>query len=89
MTTLKIHLLCRLLFLYIINIHVYVFRFFPTVETYQNHIQLHQANSIISQKLPFAESAISKTAERPREIKREEQFYENVKSLTCPTCGKV
>ncbi|XP_050446343.1 zinc finger protein 836-like [Cataglyphis hispanica] len=64
-------------------------RFFPTVETYQNHIQLHQANSLISQKLPFAESAISKTAERPREIKREEQFYENVKSLTCPTCGKV
>lgn len=78
------------LFLYIINIYVSVFRFFPTVGSYQNHIQLHiQPNSIIQQKLPFAESAISKVAERPKEVKKEEQFYENVKSLTCPTCGKV
>lgn len=64
-------------------------RFFPTVKSYQNHIQLHthnQANSII-QKLPVAESV--KVTERPKESKREEQFYENVKSLTCPTCGKV
>ncbi|XP_029173642.1 zinc finger protein 569-like isoform X2 [Nylanderia fulva] len=65
-------------------------RFFPTVKSYQNHILLHthnQANSIIQQKLPVVEPA--KIAERPKEIKREEQFYENVKSLMCPTCGKV
>ncbi|XP_012226103.2 PR domain zinc finger protein 5-like [Linepithema humile] len=66
-------------------------RFFPTVETYQKHIQLHQINenSVVPQKLPSAEFLISKIAERPREIKKEEHFYESGRSLTCPTCGKV
>jgi len=88
--TLNIYLLCKL-FSFILYI-IYLFRFFPTVGTYQNHIQLHQANSITPQKLLFTESTmskISKMTERSREVKREEHFYENVKSLTCPTCGKV
>lgn len=87
--TLKIYLLCKLFFFIL---YIFVFRFFPTVETYQNHIQLHQANSVTPQKLLFTESTmskISKIAERSREVKREEHFFENVKSLTCPTCGKV
>ncbi|XP_024893789.1 zinc finger protein 85-like [Temnothorax curvispinosus] len=63
-------------------------RFFPTVESYQSHVQLHQTNSIVTQKLPSSESIVTKIAERPREIKRDDQYYENVKSLRCPTCGK-
>lgn len=55
--------------------HVFVFRFFPTIESYQSHVQLHQTGS-----------TGTKIA---REITREEQYYENVKSLMCPTCGKV
>ncbi|KAL0121760.1 hypothetical protein PUN28_006908 [Cardiocondyla obscurior] len=64
-------------------------RFFPTIESYQNHIQLHQKSSLTSQKLPPSESAVTKITERTREVKREEQYYENVKSLVCPTCGKI
>ncbi|KYM98152.1 hypothetical protein ALC62_11143 [Cyphomyrmex costatus] len=64
-------------------------RFFPTVESYKKHTQLHQTNSAISQKLPSSELMVAKIPERIREIKRDEQYYENVKSLTCPTCGKI
>lgn len=71
-----------------------VFRFFPTVESYQSHIQLHQTSLIVSQT-PSSESIhntpeiVTKIAERSREIKRDEQYYENMKALKCPTCGKV
>ncbi|KAG5307757.1 ZN845 protein, partial [Pseudoatta argentina] len=62
-------------------------RFFPTVESYQKHVQLHQTNSAISQKLPSSEFMITKIPERIREIKRDEQCCE--RSLKCPTCGKI
>ncbi|XP_012531158.1 zinc finger protein 271 [Monomorium pharaonis] len=63
-------------------------RFFPTIESYQQHIQLHQTS--LTQKLPSSESVVAKIAERPRElVKRDEQFYENAKLLECPTCGKI
>ena len=65
----------------------FVFRFFPTVESYQKHVQLHQTNSAMSQKLPSSEFMITKIPERIREIKRDEQYCE--RSLKCPTCGKV
>ncbi|XP_011859864.1 PREDICTED: zinc finger protein 184-like [Vollenhovia emeryi] len=64
-------------------------RFFRTVESYQGHVQLHQTRWIVSPKLPSSEPTVAKIAERPREIKRDEQYYENVRSLMCPTCGKI
>jgi len=81
--------------LMIIDIFTYTyisaFRFFLNLETYQNHIQLHQINCNLSivEKLASTESIVStlKIMERPKESKRGEQ--ENVKSLTCSTCGKV
>lgn len=66
-----------------------VFRFFPTIESYLSHVQLHQTSCRVPQKLPPSELTVTKIAERSREIKRDEQYYENVKSLMCPTCGKV
>jgi len=66
---------------------IFVFRFFPTVESYQKHVQLHQTNSVMSQKLPSSEFMVTKIPERIREIKRDEQYCE--RSLKCPTCGKV
>lgn len=38
------------------------------------------------QKVPSAEFLI---ADRQKDVKKEEHFYENVRSLMCPTCGKV
>lgn len=65
-------------------------RFFPKLESYQKHVQLHQAYSAVMPKLSKSlESLMAKTDERTREIKRDEQYYDNVKLLTCPTCGKV
>jgi len=72
--------------------YISVVRFFLTLETYQNHIQLHQINCNLNtvEKLASMESIVStlKIMERPKENKRE-QAHENVKSLTCSTCGKV
>lgn len=72
------------------------FRFFPTLKSYQDHVQLHQTNcnSIVAvspEKLAPMEPLFStlKIMERPKETKRGEQFHENAKSLTCPVCGKV
>lgn len=64
-------------------------RFFPTVESYQRHIQLHQTSLTMLPKLPSSESIVTKITDRPREIRRDEQFYENTKFLECPTCGKI
>ncbi|EZA60516.1 hypothetical protein DMN91_009963 [Ooceraea biroi] len=68
-------------------------RSFPTLKAYQEHVQLHQTNcnSIVTEKLTSTESVFSvlKIMERSKEGKRGEQFHENVKSLTCPICGKV
>ncbi|KAG7202177.1 hypothetical protein KM043_015857 [Ampulex compressa] len=68
-------------------------RFFPTIDMYQNHIQLHQfGNYTPSNTLPQVIEPITispaRMDESPREMKRE-HFLENTKSLTCPTCGKV
>ncbi|KAL6267694.1 hypothetical protein P5V15_000766 [Pogonomyrmex californicus] len=65
-------------------------RSFPTEESYQKHILLHQTNATMSEKLSVLESTITKTMERSREIKGDEQYYENIKyPLVCPTCGKI
>jgi len=76
-----------------IYIYIHVFRFFLSLETYQNHIQLHQINCNLSivERLASTESIVStlKIIERPKESKKGEQVHENIKSLTCSTCGKV
>ncbi|XP_053971385.1 zinc finger protein 567-like [Hylaeus volcanicus] len=67
-------------------------RFFPNVEDYENHTQLHEDSNNTSMKATPATDqqsvALSKIEEPPKEVKRE-HFVEATKSLTCPTCGKV
>lgn len=67
-------------------------RFFPSVEAYQNHTQLHEVSNYTSVKAPQSTDqqsvTILKTEEPTKEVKRE-HFVEATKSLTCPTCGKV
>lgn len=63
------------------------FRFFPTIESYQNHVQLHETNNLMP--LVVKATVPKKIIQRPRNGKKEEQFFESVKSLHCPTCGKV
>lgn len=70
------------------------FRFFPNARDYQNHMRLHQTNDnavILPQRPISAEPTLPmvKVPERTGEVKRIEPFYENAKSLKCPTCGKV
>lgn len=70
----------------------FLFRFFPSVEAYQNHTQLHEVSNYTSVKAPQSTDqqsvTILKTEEPTKEVKRE-HFVEATKSLTCPTCGKV
>ncbi|XP_033347323.1 zinc finger protein Xfin-like [Bombus vosnesenskii] len=67
-------------------------RFFPSVETYQSHIQLHEVSNYTPTKilhLTNQQSAkVLKSEEPSKEVKRE-HFTDATKSLTCPTCGKV
>ncbi|XP_076619124.1 uncharacterized protein LOC143340737 isoform X1 [Colletes latitarsis] len=67
-------------------------RFFPSVEAYQNHTQLHEvSNHTLAKTAQSADQqvvTILKTEEPSKEAKRE-HFVEATKSLTCPTCGKV
>ncbi|EFN85388.1 PR domain zinc finger protein 5 [Harpegnathos saltator] len=67
-------------------------RCFPTVRAYQNHMQLHRMNdsSLLPQRPFSAEPTFPMVrVERMGEVKRIDPFYENSKSLKCPTCGKV
>ncbi|KAI4494473.1 hypothetical protein M0802_008965 [Mischocyttarus mexicanus] len=68
-------------------------RFFPTIEAYHNHQQLHQNNNhsmAQAQQLSMQSSKFSifGLGDPLQEIKKE-YSSENTKSLTCPTCGKV
>ncbi|XP_046821176.1 PR domain zinc finger protein 5-like isoform X1 [Vespa crabro] len=67
-------------------------RFFPTIEAYHNHQQLHQNNNYIMAQTQLSMQSsnlcIIGLGDSSREIKKEHSF-ENTKSLTCPTCGKV
>ncbi|XP_031841658.1 uncharacterized protein LOC116430976 isoform X2 [Nomia melanderi] len=67
-------------------------RFFPSIEAYQNHTQLHETSNYtpvkVSQIADQQVVTIIKAEEPPKEV-RKEHFVEATKSLTCPTCGKV
>ncbi|XP_046484480.1 zinc finger protein 595 [Neodiprion pinetum] len=52
-------------------------RFFPTMNSYQNHKQLHQPETA------------NVTPVRGETLFKHNPFAENIKSLMCPTCGKV
>lgn len=56
------------------------------METYQNHIQLHQLDTMT--RLPISSLPSVSQENHTREI-RKENFNDSVKSLACPTCGKV
>ncbi|XP_046821178.1 zinc finger protein 354A-like isoform X3 [Vespa crabro] len=68
------------------------YKFFPTIEAYHNHQQLHQNNNYIMAQTQLSMQSsnlcIIGLGDSSREIKKEHSF-ENTKSLTCPTCGKV
>ncbi|XP_076642973.1 uncharacterized protein LOC143353480 isoform X1 [Halictus rubicundus] len=67
-------------------------RFFPSIEDYKSHTQLHETNNytpvrasqLVDQQVP----PVIQVEESPKETKRE-HFVEPTKSLACPTCGKV
>ncbi|XP_043522322.1 zinc finger protein Xfin-like [Frieseomelitta varia] len=67
-------------------------RFFPSMENYQSHIQLHEISNYTSTKalqLMNQQSVkVLKNEETSKEVKRE-HFADASKSLTCPTCGKI
>ncbi|KAK1119774.1 hypothetical protein K0M31_013188 [Melipona bicolor] len=67
-------------------------RFFPSMENYQSHIQLHEISNYTSTKalqLMNQQSVkVLKSEETSKEVKRE-HFADASKSLTCPTCGKI
>ncbi|KAL2721386.1 zinc finger protein 354A-like isoform X1 [Vespula maculifrons] len=67
-------------------------RFFPTIEAYHSHQQLHQNNNYVMAQTQLSMQSgnlsIIGLGDSSREIKKEHSF-ENTKSLTCPTCGKV
>ncbi|KAK9297045.1 hypothetical protein QLX08_009140 [Tetragonisca angustula] len=67
-------------------------RFFPSMENYQSHIQLHEISNYTSTKalqLMNQQSVkVLKNEETSKEVKRE-HFGDASKSLTCPTCGKI
>lgn len=78
------------LYYYILYIFNFFYRFFPSTEAYQSHIQLHEvSNSTKTLQLTNQQSIkILKNEESSKEVKRE-HFTDTTKSLTCPTCGKV
>ncbi|XP_033225614.1 zinc finger protein 84-like isoform X2 [Belonocnema kinseyi] len=61
-------------------------RFFPSIESYQNHKQLHQLDTMT--KLPISSLPCISETESTREL-RKENFNGGAKSLACPTCGKM
>lgn len=67
-------------------------RFFPSMENYQNHIQLHEISNYTSTKalqlMNQQSIKVLKSEETSKEVKRE-HFADASKSLTCPTCGKI
>ncbi|XP_012276780.1 PR domain zinc finger protein 5 [Orussus abietinus] len=61
-------------------------RFFPSIDCFESHKQLHQ-QAVCHVALPsLSIESVPQKEEIPKVIKKE---HENVKSLTCPTCGKV
>ncbi|XP_015606237.1 zinc finger protein 569 [Cephus cinctus] len=62
-------------------------RFFPNAELYEVHKMLHEPESL-SQSSILPTISVPPVEELQRELKRD-HFAECVKSLTCPTCGKV
>ncbi|XP_043286449.1 zinc finger protein 84-like [Venturia canescens] len=62
-------------------------RFFPTVELYNSHKQLHDSGTIIPEATMNNE--LSPQFQEWSSDPKTEYFTESVKSLTCPTCGKV
>ncbi|XP_043480219.1 zinc finger protein 84-like [Leptopilina heterotoma] len=61
-------------------------RFFPSMETYQNHMQLHQLDTMT--RLPISSLPSVSQENHTREL-RKENLNDSVKSLSCPTCGKI
>lgn len=62
-------------------------RFFPSLELYRSHKQLHQSNTVAMSPV-FPITNVSQVKEIRRELKKD-HFSDCIKSLTCPTCGKV
>uniref|UniRef100_A0A0C9R3P9 ZNF665_1 protein n=1 Tax=Fopius arisanus TaxID=64838 RepID=A0A0C9R3P9_9HYME len=65
-------------------------RFFPNVELYQSHAQLHESGDLPERILetPGGLETLPKAQEDLARLKRE-HFIKSIRSLTCPTCGKV
>ncbi|XP_033338765.2 uncharacterized protein LOC117227541 isoform X1 [Megalopta genalis] len=67
-------------------------RFFPSIDDYQSHTQLHETNNYMpvraSQLADQQTAPVINVEEPPKEAKRE-HIVEATKSLACPTCGKV
>lgn len=63
-------------------------RFFPTMELYYSHKQLHEAGTLAPSGTTMQTDTNLLYNQDDNDTKRE-HFIESVKSLTCPTCGKV
>ncbi|XP_063977254.1 zinc finger protein 665-like isoform X1 [Diachasmimorpha longicaudata] len=65
-------------------------RFFPNIELYQGHAQLHESGNLLEKILePPEEIDNSSKAQEELESLKREHFIRSIRSLTCPTCGKV